>query len=75
MDQRAWRNTAGIVAGNATAEILGAVVQAQLVAILGPPGFGRLSQVIATSEVAEGVAAIGLAQVGPALGASPSGRY
>lgn len=68
VDKRAWRNTAGIVAGNAAAEILGGVVQAQLVAILGPPGFGRLSQAIAASEVADGVAAFGLAQVGPALG-------
>ena len=50
-------------------EAISAVVKAKLTLVLGPTGFGRYSQALAAAEVADGMAAFGLNQVGPVLGA------
>jgi len=59
----------GLVGGNVIGEVISAVVKAKLSLVLGPRGFGRFSQALATAEVADGVAAFGLNQAGPVLGA------
>ncbi len=55
--------------GNVIGEVISAVVKAKLTLVLGPTGFGRYSQALAATEVADGMAAFGLNQVGPVLGA------
>ena len=68
IDRSVWRNALGLVGGNTLAELLGVLVQAQLIRILGPAGLGPLSQAQAASEVADGIGAFGLNQVGPVIG-------
>jgi O-antigen/teichoic acid export membrane protein len=66
-DRKVWHNVIGLVGGNVIGEALGVVVQAQLLHILGPGGFGRYAQTIAVVDVADGVGGFGMNDVGPVL--------
>ena len=67
-DWRVWKNVSALVGGNLVGELLGSVVQIMMMKILGPAGIGRYSQAVAVTDVADGVGALGMNQVGPVLG-------
>lgn len=77
-DKKVWRNVAGLVGGNTVGEVLSGVVHALMTKILGPAGYGQVSQATAVIDVSDGIAAFGLNQVGPVLGVEYEdrlGRY
>ena len=67
-DWRVWKNASALVGGNLIGELLASVVQIMMMKILGPAGIGRFAQAIAVTDVADGVGAVGMNQVGPVLG-------